>query len=69
MPNELKPCPFCGGEAMAYEIPAHKHGLVGFPDYSGCGFVECQKCSAAIAENSKKEAIAAWNRRANDEQR
>lgn len=63
---ELKPCPFCGGEAFAYAIVPHKHLFVDFPDYAGGGFVECVCCAAAVSGDTKKQAIDAWNRRANN---
>lgn len=60
---ELKPCPFCGGAAKAYEIPVHKHYFVGLPQLGGGGFVECMNCTACLSENSKEKVIEAWNRR------
>ena len=55
---ELKPCPFCGGEAeykMAGGISA---------DY---GYVRCKKfCCEQHWYSLEKEAIEAWNRRAED---
>lgn len=53
--SELKPCPFCGGEAW----------LV----MGSCGYmVECGACHIFGAiRGTKEEAIEAWNRRANDE--
>lgn len=62
--EELKPCPFCGGEATLLEIPPHKHIIVDLPDYSGGAFVECTKCTAAISGETVEEAIEIWNRRA-----
>ncbi len=61
---ELKPCPFCGGEAR--EIEAKQHD--GSRSYS----VTCTKCRTAIfrprigewdSYQSRQEAVAAWNRR------
>lgn len=52
MNNEyLKPCPFCGGEAVVHTF--------------GTGYiVECLECAVCtVCENTKAEAIAAWNRR------
>ncbi len=48
--NELKPCPFCGGEAEW--ATKGKHWIM----CSSCG-VETQYCETA------EEAIEAWNRR------
>ena len=53
--DNLKPCPFCGGEAEAIEY--HK------TDYT----IMCKTCYAEIGWRKKKEAIAAWNRRAEPE--
>lgn len=57
---ELKPCPFCGGEA--------KTGYAIY-DYSRWG-VSCQKCGAVVevatwlgVPDTEQEAIKAWNRR------
>lgn len=77
--TELKPCPFCGGEA---EI---KKGKINLDDYVQ---VHCTKCGASIPKTlidhltyicgkqvrfSEENAIARvtniWNRRADDEQR
>lgn len=56
MTNELKPCPFCGGEAeyraAKYVRTAFKHSVV------------CLECFASIPpKDSKHEAINAWNTR------
>lgn len=51
---ELKPCPFCGGEARAY-----KSEIV-LPGYT----VLCKKCNATVNYFlTNEEAIEAWNRR------
>lgn len=51
--DELKPCPFCGNDAVLYE------------DYEGGWVIECKRCFVQIwRKNSKKAAIKAWNRRA-----
>ena len=56
--DELKPCPFCGGEA------ATNHCV--FYDYDvGCFNGECPVEPRTWSEN-KDEAIAAWNTRAVD---
>ena len=62
--QELKPCPFCGGEARG--IVAKQED--GKESYS----VTCMKCNTAIFRpkilewdsfQSLEEAIGAWNRR------
>ena len=70
---ELKPCPFCGGEAY-FRTPQHSRG-----NTFDIMMVECKRCGAspyAVQVNScnneenKRAAIARiWNRRANDEPR
>ena len=55
--NELKPCPFCGGEAK----------LRRYGDSAYC-YIECSQCEiGAYFYDTKAEAIAAWNRRVCDE--
>lgn len=47
------PCPFCGSKKISHE---HENS------------VECEKCPAQVCiewgNNSRKDAIKAWNRRA-----
>lgn len=53
MNKELKPCPFCGGEAFEY--------------YSGSQFefceVVCKECGCRSKGKTEAEAIEAWNTR------
>lgn len=49
--EELKPCPFCGGEARVYT------------EGGTWPFVYCDVCSAEIQGNTKAEVIEAWNKR------
>lgn len=56
MTNELKPCPFCGGEAeyrcAKYVRTPFKHSVV------------CLDCFASVPpKDSEHEAINAWNTR------
>lgn len=56
MRKELKPCPFCGGEARVRSVAS----------FSRIGFnVVCTNCPAALGHDgtSSDEAIAAWNTR------
>lgn len=64
--DEVKPCPFCGGKALA-DCNYGKHGFF--------VFVSCQVCGARskcfAASNLKpnefwEQAIKAWNRRTDD---
>ena len=51
--QELKPCPFCGGEAEIFYSDVHM-----------AFFVHCKHCIASIHPFPDKEvAIEAWNRR------
>ena len=62
--NELKPCPFCGGEALVEEFPARK----GFEASISC--CNCPTSMVSITYDTQEEATKsiaeAWNRRADD---
>lgn len=55
--EELKPCPFCGGEPEMINYSEHEW-LVNCP--TCCGMVERWR-------ETEKEAAEQWNRRANDD--
>ena len=56
---ELKPCPFCGGEAKVYETN------MGIDFCSSWWNVECNDCEAMMEGfGSEKIAIRVWNTRA-----
>lgn len=57
MNDTLKPCPFCGGEAVI--LKADQYHV--FPDTY---YVSCTKCTAGVGPlDTEAEAIEAWNRR------
>ena len=68
MSEELKPCPFCGGEATLFQIKCitHSNGGAGMFQVK-CVNLQCNVSPKTMYESSKDEAIVAWNRRANDE--
>lgn len=70
MANELKPCPFCGGEAqIRYTSP--NSGYMGYTSNifmrSKSGFVMCLKCEVSTPRHTRVcRAIEKWNRRWKD---
>lgn len=53
---ELKPCPFCGGEAALYTSENGEHGMV-----------FCEDCEVETPMyKGVDNAISAWNRRITD---
>ena len=61
MSDKLKPCPFCGGEDIGIRTRYIKE-TDGFMDEeeTRCG---CESCNAGVTEETRAEAIEAWNRR------
>ena len=62
--EKLKPCPFCGGEARINERLEPLHGMRYYPT---CMNKHCLGRNTAKYFEIKATAIAAWNRRTNDE--
>lgn len=64
MTDILKPCPFCGGEALLHEFRTYvsdRHRME--TKY----YIECRKCGVEQRNYiSDKEAANDWNRRASD---
>lgn len=62
---KLKPCPFCGREAMTSEM----EGIKTLP--FEWGWIGCRPCRVftnwSHGERGKTLAIEAWNRRVNDD--
>lgn len=54
--EELKPCPFCGGEATTYKAEGWH--------YVSCVNDDCIASVSMQSFSSEEEAIDAWNRRA-----
>lgn len=59
MSEELKPCPFCGGEAACIEDGSHSTAWE-----IGCYNGQCA-AEPSVWEPRKEVAITAWNTRAN----
>ena len=79
MDISLKPCPFCGSTSLKLE---HKHNGTHYWTGTHSATVRCNKCHArggtasvkveavergCVDEETKRRAIDAWNRRADDE--
>ncbi|MDR5765002.1 Lar family restriction alleviation protein [Caballeronia sp. LZ028] len=70
MTEKLKPCPFCGADAVLTEHEPHDHSpglvaLTGIPaKHPGSWTVECVACSCGMIHGTREEVEAAWNRRA-----
>ncbi len=64
--RELKPCPFCGGEAQIVGGPEDWSPTFNDPDSGGDPIaVVCKNCNCGLyCFEDYEEAIAAWNRRA-----
>lgn len=60
--SDLKPCPFCGGEAHIKEVVSACEMLYTV----GCSDSECMGYETWLLKPTKEEAIAAWNRRSDD---
>ena len=61
--TELKPCPFCGGEARRVTV-RHPSGHL---QYAICCINEkCFVCPTTAAYKTKGADARAWNRRAGD---
>jgi Lar family restriction alleviation protein len=58
--SELLPCPFCGGEVDIEEIPGNP-----FTNEPYTWAVGCKDCNIGWYKETKEDAIATWNRRAN----
>ena len=70
MPNDLKPCPFCGGRIKYNTAMITKENTWIEAECAGCGMVFrhsqdfVYSAIARVARNESFETV--WNRRAND---
>ena len=61
--EDLKKCPFCGGEADIEKIIGFSHAVI-------AAYVYCKECGASTQTYGSEEvAYEAWNRRRKSEQR
>ena len=58
MTREIKPCPFCGGEAVVDGTTWRAS------DGEEVCWISCRSCNGSSPADTPAEAIAAWNRRA-----
>ena len=58
--NELKLCPFCGGEARYFVFSNSR-------SYLAAHVVSCLKCKKRVQGVSKVNVIEKWNRRVDNE--
>ena len=68
--NDLKPCPFCGGNATP--VYRHENGDLYTSNIlmlSVSGTVKCKKCGVQLPKiyNRVSYAIKVWNRRAGEQ--
>lgn len=56
--EELKPCPFCGGEATI-ELWS-RTGAIMEQWFFNC---HCTECFAGVIKGQEEEAVEAWNKR------
>lgn len=63
--DELKPCPFCGGDAELLSINNNGQGLSPLFWYVVC----TNMCARTFRHISDHDAIEAWNRRVSDDER
>lgn len=63
MNNELKPCPFCGGEANLIR----RNFKNGFYPSGGTYYVHCKACLITTQPRRKiADVVDVWNRRINN---
>ena len=63
--TDLKPCPFCGGEASLLRNAKRK--IYGKDEYITGVVACCNVCEARMFYGSERLAVDAWNRRAGEQ--
>jgi len=65
---ELKPCPFCGGEAEEKYIKRQRrYRKFVLPDITHFVYIKCKLCGMTTAvKETRESAKAAWQRRVSD---
>lgn len=65
--GKLKPCPFCGGEAILQNVDAIG-GTGGYYTLDALYSVTCRPCDIGTGKYyNKTDPTKAWNRRVDDE--
>ena len=68
--EELKPCPFCGKPVDMYKYDYNEYNEQGIQGHEVGFVIICFDCHIDMGEyNTEEEAIKAWNRRAEWDQR
>ena len=66
--TKLKPCPFCGGEALLNEFPVRKGYEASIQcDGGGYCFALMTTITYDFPDQAREAVIAAWNRRDGEE--
>ena len=70
--SELKPCPFCGGEAsmsqgVSIELEKYNKGQYEYASCVKCGAKTTKFFTYAYGNSARAMAILAWNRRVDDD--
>lgn len=59
--DELRPCPFCGGEAVRLQFLDNPPAS----EAKGTRYIGCKNCCVtSFSDMTAKEAVEAWNKRA-----